>query len=1008
MPINFDALPSGPQTASGPAPDATFGEKEAAEKETVASYPAKKAAKVMLEGGERNVSFLKSGKYGESMPMAALRLFLPDGFVDELSPAMKAELTDAKGNRKTMAELRKEDEGKASEGIKVGAAPGAISKSLGRAIDFVGAAVSQPFVPPGVTGGKYLIGALGAAEASDLSGRAARGIASLGTDNPTALDVAEAGGDLAGGFMGAPLNVIRGNALAQTAKMPFTITKNAVSAFKTARQRQREGDTRDLMEIFSDDYGHLKDQSKGVIQQTVNESVAKDMTLDPDAAESLEAFKTAARKTGADPDKFNIAQQSATPSLVGTVQQMRPTTSEQVRALAETDRASREEVRKVFKSLTGKAVDPKADNVVKDLREYQKTEALRVEGLNREAQNVAMEVPALTPTEKTAQGERLYQMHEQELAAGKAEKDRLYALPNQLAKGEDTVYDLKPVISDIKDTLKDVFSQINPATVPASLRNLKGLLQRKESPEWRKVVDQMDDSTKKWFTDEFLQGEAAKEKPITYEDLQKTITSLSDDIPRNPTSTADRVQAQNLIKIQQGLEKVLQEQSSPAVIEAHNAAVRNFKDNYLPRFREGKNLSIGQRSSPAVAREDKVDPIGFIDHYIKKEPNVGQLSETNMKEFDNLFGGVKPGTKRVDEAYHELEAGLRDKYNRSVLQTGAEKFDPAKHEQFLDAYETALNRVPALRDKLQTTATKIMDLRAEADRAQEAFKIVTGSPLTAEFGKRQSDELISAALSDPRKMGRLMSSLAGGQSAKGAETSKALIKDIMARATPWKEMPGGGIEYDPARLIKLLDSGRAGEGSVGGLQVLFRGAFGKNIGDQHLDNLRAIALLTQRQALTNPRYLRPSEPFPTDVFKDVTGQTGASWLNQINATVQGRSSGLYSGAFGLGRFVNSKLKAAYAEAQQKALFDPDMAKAILELAATPATERASVSAFKKVLGGAGADTEALAKRLVEHGMLGKHIFNAGRITATVLANEKEGDKSKKEVIEDQPAINRSR
>jgi hypothetical protein len=1019
---------------AGPSGAAAATPETASAGESASSYIARKFAKGFGEGVGRTAEFIGAVGLGDSIPIAAARLFLPREFADKwLASKVGATVVNEKGQKakmrdvvgikhtaETIGDSAVVGAGKAvnalqqdntSENPQIGMAPGPFSKLGGTVAEVVGAGVSQP-LNPGLTMPKYVANLIGTGATMEGSGQIAKRAARLAGANDEVQAQAESIGAIVGGTAGAPVQVMRGNAVGEAFKLPFQsvgdVVKSARSAFEKRAAAQKRGeDAKSVWEYFTDDYKGLREKSRGYLQDHVNEVIANDLRNDPDMAPALKDFEEAVAKTGADPTKFNIAQKTTTPSLVATVAEMRPKTPADTAALTGTQRASKQEIERIFKNFTKESANEDAATIRKGLEDFQKTQALRIEGLNREASEIAGNVPRLSIQDKAKQGDELYRLHQAELDAANQLKNDKYTAAFQMDEQVKTDYDLSPVVKEAKDILKATMSKIDPATVDPSIRNVLRLFAKKEPEGWKDVVNQMDDATKKWFTDEFLSKTTSGGERVTLKDLSETIGALNNEIhlavkAGNAGNSAERVRAANLLKIQNALEDVIGAQADPAVMTGYNEAVKHFKDVYVPRFRQGVNANLLREAGPTKQGRDFIVPEKVVESYLSKEPGIGQVTETQMREFDNLFGGVLPETKRVDEAYFQLERGVQSKYADELLVKGAEGFNLDKHNKFMHEYEAVFERVPALRDKLDNTANELIRLRGEADRTAERYHAITGSPITQQLGRRQSDALFTAALSDPRKMGQLITTLGAG---KGGEGAKAVIREITYRANPFVELPGGGIDYDPEKLLKLLDAGKATPDGPGGLSVAFRAAFGKEQGDAHLARLNAIGLLAQRQALTDPRYLRPSEPFPPDLLKYSTGQTGASHITALKAMSEGRVSATYTASIGLGRFFNTKLQQEFAQAQQKALFDPDLSKAILDMAYTPSNGKLGADTVETLKRQGGALKE-WGKKLTEHGMVGKHMFNAARVATTVEMNKDKEAPEQREQYHNEPAINR--
>jgi hypothetical protein len=1011
--INFDPPP---------LPKETVKQADAPE-ETAVGYVARKGAEGYGKGVGRNIEAGVMRQFGESLPISALRLFLPGEWVDKISPIANLPMEDKWGNRLQVKDVRPnaQDIGgaiaadvagkglnlvgiKSAEGGEIGPATGPINHTLGTMADFVGGAFAQPL---GVGGSvaKYGMMAAGAGLGSEVGG-------SIGEQVDRKVfggsgKKGEAVGSILGSLGAGYANVVRGNAVVEGLKKPIDTATTMFDVAKKAREQKKAGDARSVWQIFADDYGNLREKSKSVIQEQVNHTVAKDIAMDPDAPASVKAFNDAVDLTGFDPATTNIAQRTSTPSLVGTIVQFRPTTPEDVARLSASYEAPKKELINTAKRITQNTVAPDAESVLSSLKELQKTETLRLNGLAQEADEVAKTTPRLSIHEKDAIGQDMYKAYEAQLAAGREQKNSLYAQRNTIADQQSQTFNLQPVADQAGQVIKDTLAKLDPTTVPESISNIKSLFGKKGTEGlYDTVIQGMAPEMRAEFTRNFPRGD----KPVTMEDLGKALSLVNSDISNAMRGTQDmtsRMQAKNLEKVKAALEEVLTTQSSPEVLAAHNTAQEHFRDVFAPRFYEGTNLNLGKDT---VTNRPKIDPTQIFTQsgYFNKPVGVKQISETSMKEFDNLFGGVLPGTQKVEGAYNALWKSIENDYSEKVL--GALRkdngFDPSKHTDFLHEYEAALDRVPALRDKLDTNATKLFDLQAEAERVREQYKTITGSELTKQLGSDVANKVLTDAIADPRKMGQLLGAINKGESSKTAEGSKAVVKEIFMRATPWKEVAGGRLDLDPQKLFKLVNAGTGPNGEPGGLQVAMRAAYGRKEGDAHLERLRALALIADRIETTNPRYLRPQELVSDDPVKQATGSGAASWIAMYKNAAEGRASTAYVGTVGLSRFFNARLKQAFSEATQKALFDADMSKAILEMSTTKADAPISLNAAKTVFGPMGEEGSAFIKRLIEHGQVKKHLVNSGRLGVTQEANDDDESASKRERSYTEPYINR--
>lgn len=983
----------------------------------------------------RNFEVARGVQMGELWPTAILRAFLPGEWVDFVSPQARVPMVNEKGEVKKRGALLREASGltpenlgdiaatrageiynklggKTSESPDIGPATGPFNKGFRTMADFAGQALAQPMT--GVANlPKYLMGAAGAGAGAEVGGAVAKNSArAMGASEDTA-HLFEVAGSLPGAIAGGQANLIRYNTAKEAVKGPGKIAENVANAWKEARAKQQAGDSRNIFQLFmdSDSLKNVRAESSGVLRQHVNEQVARDIQMDPNAQGNIEAFKDAAAKAGVDTTSFNTAQKTGTPSLVGTVAQMRPAVPEDVSKLTLADQLPKDELRRAYRQITSNTVPPDAKSVLASLRELQKTAELRITGLNLEAGKVAAETPALSASERITQGASLREAAETELAAAKVEKDRLYQLPKTHDEAAQTPYDLSEVVKKAGAQLKETFSNIDPKAVPESVRNLRRIF-------GGKVADPAMEELTKNMTPEDLKAFQVEHgidpgKRVAYSDISDTLQALNQDaqlarIRGQAGNPSARREEANLREIQTSLEAAFAGQAPPEVLEAHNAAVKHFRENFVPRFREGVNANLFREAGAARQGENYIAEGAEINTFLKKDTNVPEISETRLREFDNLFGGVKPGTTRNSAMYGELWRGVEDHYSSQVLQKSLKNgFDEAAHEKFMKEYAPAFDRMPALRDKIEANADRIASFQEEAKRVAENYSVVAGSPLTAQLGSQAASLAFSRALADPAAMGRLLKALPKGAEEGERQGAKALLREVMLKAQPWKEMPDGPV-FDKTNLLKILDAGRNVENpnAPGGLQVLLNAALGKVEGKAHYERLRALALLSERVEATTPQFLRPQDPFPADPIKAATGSSPASMLSDAKALVQGRVSPLYLAGITGGRFFNTRIRAAVNKAYQDALFDPEASKAVLELATTPANGAASITAAKRVFGSAGEAGVDFIKRLTEHGQITKYGARSALLAGTVEANKGQNEEGNREVVPGEPAINR--
>lgn len=972
-------------------------------KETGTSYVVRKGTSGVGEAFGRNLS--AGSMIGlEGMPMAALRLFLPKDIVDYISPAANlpvevkerslSDVVKGKGGNLKLKDVVTDyaEEGKKIGALagsrivnamggsapyeeKIGAAPGAISKNLGGVANVVGQTLAQPM---GGAIPRQLAMAAGVGELGELGGEAAGSLArNMGASEKTTA-MAEAGGNFAGGFAGGPLNLLRIKAMDAIGRPIVGSAVDTAKAAKSAFTQYREDNSRGFLSYFMDDYSHLRDNAVSSMEKTIAGKVANEIRLQgPDAPLNAQKWAESVEKAGLTPTeaaKFPLGVQTVTPNLIATSNEIARTPAEK--------RGMGNAIMEAAKRIIG--AKPSDSSLLAQMEEFQKRQQLRIDGLNAEGQAIRATTPGMSVVDEAKQGEQLRSLYEQELAAGRAEKDRHYDVAKDLADKQGLDFDPKEVSQRIKGILNQTFSSLDPSTVPESIIKVRALLKQKNlDPTVSAIVD---------ASGRAIETAPAQVKPLRLRDVNDAIVALNDDIRSanraSTTNTSEKVKANNLRQVRESLEEMITKQASPEVIGAYNDAIAHFRGTFVPRFQTGANANLGREAGAARTNQELVPNESVMGSYLKKPPGTDRVGVTQMEEFDNLFGGKLDGTKRVDAAYDALWTKLENDYNKDVLSKGA--FKQEAHDKFLYENEAPLNALPGLRDKLDQNASKLSSLQAEAERAHQYFKDVTQGPLARTLGPEDAQKTLAIALTDPRKMGQLTAAL-------GPEGSKALAKEIMLGLTPWKENLSGGLDYAPEKLIDVLNKGLGRDGAPGGLSTAFRAAYGQKEGDLHLDRLRALAILAEREALSNPATARALQGLGPESVANATGTTGASFLSQLKAYWEGRQSGTHFAAVGIGRYLNTEIQKNVAEAMQKALYDPKMSKAILEAAQTAGGDKLSRGAADMIFGTGKAGQE-LVKRMIDYGMIRRNIAQSTRIAITDTANRDKTDPSNQERV----------
>lgn len=878
-------------------------------------------------------------------------------------------------------------------------APGPISGILGRGAEFAadpanlvggpqGAAMkSIPFLSKSVV--RPAITAFGAGAGAE-TGRMAGGPIAAMTMGEESRGTGEAVGSIVGAVAGGNVNDVRVNALKTAVDIPVNAAKAASAAVKA----KRAGDEKNLLTLFADNYGDLSSKSKGILTEHIRSQFADAISRDPQAQASLREFEDAIAKSGGPSDApWNLGQRATTPVLVEEIRLRVPASRVEAEQLGAADMATKADVASRFKSLVGRTVGDNRQEVVDSLDNLRRETNLKLDALASEGQQVTDGIAHwdLPGTPKAAEkGTELRALADEEVAATRTLAEQKYSQAIATADAMGVAITPDALRAQGGEILGTLLSQIDPKTAPGSVRRLMSIIKPELGESAQRIQQLQDmllsaDGPGKLKINQEISAlrRAAKEaekQPLTMKDLNDINVALSVDrktIAASGTPDA-AITARNIGQMQDALEGVVRTQLPAAVRGSYDDARAFFREVHAPRSKEGANLNIRRQAGSARAGEERVVDEQVFNEYLKPTE-----LETRMGQFDNLFGGKLPGTVPNPKAYALLGEALEDKYYRELL--SKQSLTPEGHLAFLRKYNSALERLPETAKKLDDTFTRLMALEGQKLAQVQRWKEISSHDLTKTLGVDGAKEVMTKALADPAKMQQLMNYTVAAQGEKGIQP---LVKYVMDLANP---MTGG--QYDPKKLMVLANAGKSSGDRVSPLQMLFRRAYGEKAGNQHFDNLQAIATLAERQAATTPEFLRPAGTADLDPIRGATGQSGASYLTMANAAAQGRVSGLWATAVSGGRFLNMKLSDAMRKLQYEALFDPQASAAVLEMAKTRVDRPLAYGAAKEFTSRMGEGGASFLRRLVDTGAVRPITLQSARI-GTVNAT-KEIDEEKK-------------
>jgi hypothetical protein len=266
----------------------------------------------------------------------------------------------------------------------------------------------------------------------------------------------------------------------------------------------------------------------------------------------------------------------------------------------------------------------------------------------------------------------------------------------------------------------------------------------------------------------------AEPAAITLEETDALRKAINEAIASAKTANANPAQAAKLSKLGE-LHKALDEAvgSSTAISDeaktAYANAVKLYRTQYAPRFKEGVNAQI-------LAKGPWSQDTVFAEDVVKKYFSPGGATEA--KQFVNLFGGNADATKIA-------RSGIEDLYRQKVTDA-AGIVDSSKHAAFMKDYSRPL---AILDDAGMGLKAKFAQIGEDAKRLEEVQKLATAS------GNKLAPPLPqgSNAMAVQKRIDELTSKMNPAQL-----TAVNAVRDDLARAAEYQRLAtiGAGGKQD--------------------------------------------------------------------------------------------------------------------------------------------------------------------------------------------------------------------
>lgn len=794
-----------------------------------------------------------------------------------------------------------------------------MGKWLGGAAEGVGAQMTMP-----MGGGlaRNIVAGMGMGEVSELTGKALGGVFGY-FGGETGEKVGRATGNVIGGLVGGQANAVRMGVAKEAVVGGKDIITSAVAAARTAREKSKvAGETRGLFEIFSDEFKGMRATTKGYIQDFTNANLSKAIRRDIHASTFAESFVADSNLTGMDPKPWGLGERTMVPSITESIANVRPESHADAQVIGARATGMKRAIGEVYDKLRAKAGLPASPISIKAAAQaFQAITQAKVDGLTKEIGDVTAKFRELSPGEKGEVGQAVHNARDKMSEQSYSVAEGKYAHAEEMFDREGVEIPSGGVRDQAKEILTQFYPQVDPKSVPKVVKNILAATGKEATPLVKSLAEH------DLLSSEMTAEEANRD--LTLKEANDLAKALGE-AEFNARGKENFEAARNARALKEKVLKSIDDsKASPEAKAAYTEARRYYSEDHAPRFQEKIGKELGKvRGGAAAGRE-------VVPNELVLERVLGggdaKLIDSALKEADVLFSSHPEALQKI------ITIGVENKFHEDVL---GKTFSKDRFERDVEAfkkrYQPALDRVPEIGAKIDRESSRLYTLETEKAAEIKRYEDIMHGPVTKSVGYAQAKVMFQEALAKPEKMEELI------RATKGA-ASKEMVKELFDQADPFR-----GGEYDPDALLLMLKAGKSSPDSPSSMKILFDSAFGPKLAQHHIDTLEAIARFAKRQAATDPKSLQIGQILDQSPIKEATGSSAASIISSIRAQAAGNTSSSYVAVLTLSRFVNAKMQAAMSKAMHNALYDPEMADAILEMSSKPANQAMSVTSAVKV------------------------------------------------------------
>ena len=442
------------------------------------------------------------------------------------------------------------------------------------------------------------------------------------------------------------------------------------------------------------------------------------------------------------------------------------------------------------------------------------------------------------------------------------------------ASGDSRV-DISSVISKAEEILGTKLAQIKPDSAPQTVAAIQRLV-KSSGDKTKEELEYL--SSRLGGTIENPQVGRAQ---VTLRDIDSIRKAINADVT-SAARSSDPIAAtrmRNLYQMHEEIDSAVAVSKVPHVAKTYYAqAIEKYRDEFAPRFKEGANLKMFRDTS---LNEPRIVADKFVAEYFKPDTQSGAV---RGEQFKRLFG-------QNQEAKNLTREGVLDSYRQKVVNPQTGELDFQAHNRFMRDHQRTIDVFKSGGVNVKDELTSIGNQAGKIASMQEKM-----ASLTKSLKFDTTDDLIEGALGSQKVMGNVLMRLDKGQ-------RENIQRALMDKA--WESGTGSGMSKylsDNEKTLKMA------------------------LSPTHLADMKDVASALSITERAPVRGVIASGG--ADVLKRATGVSMATVWSQYRATTGGRQ-GPMTAVFNLSAPVMTKLSQTnFEDVMQKALHDPETAKAL--------------------------------------------------------------------------------